>query len=355
MKKLYAFVLLCAMALGASAQAPLRKLHKAPVADKVTVLPAEDITATGFTARWEPLPGAFCYQVNVYEPVTITEAGKYILLEESFDYVNAGTMVEPYMPYEDSGDSYYYTFCFSDDFDWTDTPDWCATLGVFARGMVDGYIQSPYMDLTANGGKFEIEMCVVGYAGAEVEVVSHGLTEEKQQVTLENSGENWITLEFTNGIHDTYISYADNGISNDPEGIYANCFDFLDHFRVLQEYQVGDVALRPVAVTPDVFGTQVLYGTLPYANGAKHLCFDVLAAFKFDVPDSFKDYYMEYSDWSDMQHVYLEGYKDAIEEVDASSAAPRYFDLQGRAVSAENAKGGVFLKVTGNKTEKIIR
>lgn len=354
MKKIYAFVLLCAMALGAYAQAPLRKVHKAPSTEAVTVLPAEDITETGFTARWEPMPGAECYLVNVYEPVTITEAGKYILLEENFNLVNAGTFLEPYDPVENLDDDYEY-FCFSDDFDWTYTPDWWAFWGIFARGMVGGYIQSPYMDLTANDGKFELEICVQGYQGAMVEIISHGLVEEKHDVILEKSGENWITLEFTNGIHDTYITYADFGIENDPEGNYAACFDFLDEFRVMQDYKAGDVALRPVAVSTDVYGDRMAYGSLPYAYGAKHLAYDVQAVFVTDNPDNPIGYDTDYSPWSQLQHVYLEGYQNAIEEVGAPTAATRYFDLQGRAVSAEKAKGGVFVKVTGSKVEKIIR
>lgn len=354
MKKLYAFVLLCATAFGVSAQAPLRKVHKAPADEKITILPAEDITTTGFTARWEPMPGAECYLVNVFEPFTITEAGKYTLLEETFNLVNVGTQLEPYFPEENLDDDYVY-FCISDDFDWTDNPDWWAWWGVFARGMVSGYIQSPNMDLTANDGKFEVEMCIQGYQGARVQIVSHGSTEDKRDVYLEQTGSNWITLEFTNGVHDTYISYSDFGIENDPEGTYAACFDFLDDFRVMQDYKEGDVALRPVAVTNNIYDTQMLYGNLPYAYGAKHLAYDVQAVFVIPDPDAPRGERWEYSQWSDLQHVYLEGYKDAIEEVNAADAPVRYFDLQGRAVSADNAKGGVFLKVTGNKTEKIIR
>lgn len=355
MKKFYAFAILCAVAFGASAQAPLRKVRKAPSDEKVTVLPAEDITATGFTARWESLAGATCYQVNVYEPVTITEAGKYTLLEENFNLVNAGTQLEPYFPEENLDENFIY-FCFSDDFDWTYTPDWWAYWGVFARGMVSGaIIQSPYMDLTANDGKFEVEICVQGYQGASVVIISYGSTIEKQEVFLEQTGENWITLEFTNGIHDTYITYTDNGIADDPEGNYAACFDFLDDFRVMQDYKVGDVALRPVAVTPDIFGTQMLYGVLPYAYGAKHLAYDVQADFVTYDPDDPYNYDVEYSQWSDLQHVYLEGYQGSIEEISADNAAARFYDIQGREVSADNAKGGVFVKVTGNKVEKIIR
>lgn len=345
---------MCAMALGAAAQAPLRKMHKARSTEAVTVLPAEDITESGFTARWQPMPGAECYLVNVYEPVEITEAGKYILLEESFNLVNVGTQLEPYFPEENLDENYVY-FCFSEAFDWTYTPDWWAYWGVFARGMVSGYIQSPYMDLTANNGKFEVEICVEGYQGAMVQIVSHGIVDQKHEVVLERTGENWVTLEFTNGIHDTYISYSDFGIQNDPEGDYAACWDFLDDFRVMQDYQVGDLALRPVAITPDVYGDRMVYGSLPYAYGAKHLAYDVQAVFVTDNPDNPIGYDTDYSPWSELQHVYLEGYEDAIEEVSASEAAPRYFDLQGRAISADKAKGGVFIKVTGNKSEKIIR
>ncbi len=355
MKKFYAFVLLCAMALGASAQAPLRKVHKARSSQAVTVLPAEDVTSTGFTARWEPMPGAECYLVNVYEPVTITKAGKYTLLEENFNLVNVGTFLEPYFPEENLDDDYIY-FCFSDAFDWTYTPDWWAFYGVFARGMVGGYIQSPYMDLTANDGKFELEICVQGYMGAMVQIISHGDVDEKYDVVLEQSGDNWITLEFTNGIHDTYITYADFGIMNDPEGEYAACWDFLDEFRVMQDYKVGDVALRPVAVTNNVYGDRMVYGNLPYAYGAKHLAYDVQAVFVTFDPDDPYDYETEYTPFSKLEHVYLEGYEGSIAEAGAANnAAARYFDLQGRAVSADKAKDGVFVKVTGNKVEKIIR
>lgn len=263
------------------------------------VLEATDVTASGFTANWQAVPGVDGYSVYCYEPVTISAAGTYAVIEENFNLVNVGTTVEP----EFSDD-----FISLEDYGWVTSPDWQTYFGVFARGMVSGIVYSPSMDLTNNNGKYTITLEVVGEMGAEVILTTYGTTTDKRTLRLTQGGTNVFTETFSNGSHDTYFSFVDNGIVDDPEGLYTNKFDFLDDVVVTQELQAGDQALRLVAVG-ETNAAKYKFNELPFLYGAKRVCYDLYATViedeNPDDPDDIFYYEMYFSDYSDMMYVDL--------------------------------------------------
>ena len=348
MKKLYTFLIISTLALGAAAAPQMKAPKRAAGLDAVKVLPATDITAEGFTANWQAYPGAETYCVNIYEPIEIAADGRYSVLEENFNLVSKGTMLEPEFEEE-------LYISISEEYDWTYTPDWWVYGGVYARGMVSGAIvQSPYIDLTADGGKFTVDFSVVGYAGAQVRLTSYGSTTDVREFTLTQTGENVFSAEFTNGIHDTYLSYVDFGIIDDPEGDYAACFDFLDEITVSQQFKAGDVALRPVGIA-ETEATSITFEKLTYAYGAKHLAYDVQANIvTFNDPDDPYDYDVEYSDFSPLEHVYLTGYQGISSAVADADSDATFFTLRGIEVRAADLTPGLYIRRQGGKSQKVI-
>lgn len=348
MKKIYTFALIAFLSVGFGAQAAphLKSVKKAATMAAPVVLPATNVTDDGFTANWKAYPGAESYTVLVYEPVDIAADGEYTILEESFDLVSQGTTVEPYYPDE--------TYVALSDYDWTYTPDWTGLYPVFARGMVSGIVYSPYIDLTHNGGKFTVTFGVTGYSGALVKLTATGETAVTQEFTLTTNGYNEFTAEFTNGTHDTYLTFVDFGILNDPDGLYMDCFDFLDDIAVKQELAAGDTALR-IVDCKEAFGTTSYdFATLPYRYGANHLAYDVQANIvTFNDPDDPYDYDIEWSPYSELQHVYLG--TQGVADIEATGCdAPAYYTLQGVYVGSQATAPGIYVVRRGDKVTKEI-
>lgn len=350
MKKLY-FLLIAACLTLTPAQASVNKMAAArhATSSAPTTLPATNVTAEGFTANWKAFPGASCYQVTVFEPITVAEADTYCVLEESFDLVGIGTFAEP-----EFLDDWVVDFS---EYDFTFTPDWSGYLPVFARGMVGGIVYSPYIDLTNNDGKYTVELDIVGYAGSKITLKSIGTKEENAEFTCTATGLNRAVFNFTNGCHDTFLCYVDCGIPNDDDNLYSDCYAFIDNFAVYQDLKAGDTVLRLVSVhetEEDSGDTSHSFAKLPYRDGASHLAYDVMAInVIYNDPDDPWDYDIEYSDYSPLEHVFLVG--AGIENVATEAQAPaQYFNLQGQPVADPSAPG-IYIRRQGNSTTKIIR
>lgn len=141
MKKFYTLFCLFAMGAAAVAAAPLKMAKNVSRGASAPVtLPATNVTPDGFTANWEAYAGASLYQVMVFEPVVVPSDGEYAILQEDFSLVSKGSTIEPYVPDDMLVDL--------DELEWAWTPDWQIYLPLFSKGMVDGIVYSPYIDLT---------------------------------------------------------------------------------------------------------------------------------------------------------------------------------------------------------------
>lgn len=351
MKKIYLSLLTAAVAATPAFAAPM--LKGAPnrlVNVTPNVLPATDITETGFTANWESVAGAEGYAVFCYEPIQVTESGEYNVLEESFNLVNQGSTVEPVWH---EG----FSCTLDTDYDYTFTPDWTVVGAAFARGMVSGNLYTPYVDLTNNGGHYRLEMDVIAQGGTKFSVRSVGTTEETQTYVCTETGWQTVSFEFSNGSHDTYLYIVDEGIVGDDDGEYANVLSWFDNVRFVQNLQAGDTFLRLVALKDGVNApdTSVRFDDMKFLYEATHLCYDLYAAyFYYDDPDDPWNYDVDYSKYSALQHLTLlsTGVSDIINE-----AVPvTVFDLQGRFVgrSTEGLDEGIYIVRQGDKSRKIM-
>jgi len=345
MKKIYTLALIAIASAGLCAQAAprLKSAKRAATTAAPVVRPATNITNEGFTANWDVYPGAETYTVAVYEPIEIASDGEYTILEENFNLVSQGTTVEPYFPDD--------TFVALSDYDWTYTPDWTGLYPVFARGMVSGVILSPYIDLTHDDGKFTVTFSVTGYGGAVVKLTSTGETEQTKEFTLTSTGYNTFTAEFTNGTHDTYLTFVDFGILDDPDGLYTDCYDFLDEIAVKQDLKAGDTALR-IVDCKEAESNSYDFVTLPYRYGATRLAYDVQANIvTFNDPDDPWNYDVEWSPYSELQYVTLG--TQGVTDVEATAGTPaQYYTLQGVYVGTQAPAPGIYVVRRGDKTTK---
>lgn len=355
MKRLYTLIALavagCAIA---SAAVPRKGMHKAPVSETpVTVKEATNVHRNGFTANWEAFsnPNTNNYCIGVYEPIEVSADDEYAVLSEGFDLQPLGTTVEPF----EADDIMLYL----DDYDWTDTPDWTLYYPILAKGMVNGIVLSPYIDLTNNGGKYSVVIGVVGYQGAEVHLTSSGTVEDERVVKLYTTGYNEIRLDFTNGAHDTYFTYVDYGVIDDPDLKYNTCWDFLDDFTVLQNLKAGDTFLRPLALAetePDaaVPPTSHVFDNLKYLNGASKVAYDVQANIVYyNDPDDPYDYDVERSAYSPLMYVDLTAAGISDVAADDANEPVRYYNLQGIEIQGQS-ENGIFIRRQGNKATKVI-
>lgn len=105
---------------------------------KPVVLPATNVSETGFTASWEKIYNAQIYKVNLYEfAVTKQDNEEVMLLSEEFDLVKTGTPDAPSAP---TGYGYSYSL-----FDEGLTPtEWSGIFPIWADGMVGGKAGGEY-------------------------------------------------------------------------------------------------------------------------------------------------------------------------------------------------------------------
>lgn len=347
MKKLYFLLFLLSMP-AVMLQAAPRKIapRKAAAVATPQVLPATNVTPTSFTANWKAVPGATVYQVTAYEPIDIPADGAYTLLAENFNRIKLGSFAEPaYL------DEFYVDMT---DYGWTDNPDWSVLYPVFGGGMLAGVIYTPYIDLTNDGGKFTVKLGITGYGGGEVHVTSIGSGEEQEKIlTLTRTGYNEFSVEFTNGMHDTYLTIIDYGIVDDPDGTYADCFDYLDDFAIEQNLKAGDTYLRLVEMVETEEGVNTTswdFNNMEFLYGATRLAYDVMAIeVSYNDPDDPWDYDVFYSDYSPLEYVTLNA---GITDATVDNAVPvEYFNLQG--IRVDNPSEGVYIRRQGRSTSKV--
>lgn len=353
MKRNYILLLALLLGAGTAAQAasPNYKMSKQRrlVSVKPNVLPATEITETGFTANWDAVAGADGYAVFCYEPTIVAEPGEYAIIDETFNLVNIGSTVEPVWH---EG----FSCTLDKDYDFTYSPDWTVIGAAFAKGMVSGNLYTPYCDLTNDGGKYKLTLDMVAQAGTIISVKSTGTTEETQQKVCTQTGSNVLEFEFTNGSHETYIYIVDMGIEGDDEGEHINDLSWFDEVIISQNLQAGDKVLRLVDINEavDAPGHSCRFDNMKFLYGAKHLCYDLYAAYVWEDPEDDWNYEIDYSEYSDLQDVELisTGVSDVSVECNASVGV---YDLQGRKIadSADNLPAGLYIVKEGNKARKV--
>lgn len=327
-------------------RAPQRLVNVTPV-----TTPATDITATGFTANWQSVPGASGYAVFCYEPITIEETGDYYVLNESFNLVNIGSTVEPVWDEN-------FSCTLDGDYDFTFTPDWTVIGAAFAKGMVSGNVYTPYTDLTNDNGKYKLHINIVAQQGTKISVKSIGTTTQTQRKTTTQLGGEELVFEFTNGAHDTYIYIVDEGIEGDDEGEYINVLSWFDDIKISQHLTAGDTILRLVDINEAVEAPNhsCRFDNMKFLYGATDLCYDLYAAYVDEGdPDDWWDDEVDYSRYSALEYVQLPSVGVAETATDATEC--EIFDINGRRAGSDfdALAPGMYIVRQGNTTRKIMK
>ncbi len=214
----------------------------APIVTK----PATDILSDGtYTANWEASPKAQEYLVSNYKVFTApTDIDDYTVLEDSFDKVTVGTVENPYQLFN-------MEFMSLDEY--CDNPGWVGYLVGLADGAIGGVgypqygmggeIQTPWLTLTADDGKFTVLVSAYGEEGDMLCVVnSNGkgfylpLAPEYQDYLLEFEG---------GSDYDCLAFYT----------LYKSTF-FIDYIDIAQNLKTGD---RILSQDGDVYTTETSY------------------------------------------------------------------------------------------------
>lgn len=221
---------------------------------------ATGITATGYTATWDKTPKASKYIVNNYNVTEITEDGSYAILHDDFAKATEGTRENPVSV--DSPDAY------------TIIPGWGGNKYIIAEGMLGGdegtmrprpnpgYLQTPSLDLSADGGKYTISIKAYGEEGDYLSVYRVGYTVDGQlnihsTTPFPASGYIEETWEMEDGASDMKISIEPKNMKR----------FFLDEITISQKMTKGSFIKKKISSTEvDAPATSLAFDGLD-ANG----------------------------------------------------------------------------------------
>ena len=217
--------------------------------DTPEVLPATNVTSTGFTANWTAVDSAAFYEVDVVANLPIASAGTATIEDEGFDGVDMGTETSPAY-HTMQGDLNAYTRY----------PDWYGVTLMLAEGKVGlknyaaamgvySMLYTPVYQVSDTPGTVKLSLtadAVNCSAQTELGVVMVEITEtgetpvgDWQFATLTGTGKQ---LDFTLGACGSY--YIAIGF-NDPADPYGtNAVVYIDQLTVTQEVEAGATLSR---------------------------------------------------------------------------------------------------------------
>ena len=217
--------------------------------DTPEVLPATNVTSTGFTANWTAVDSAAFYEVDVVANLPIASAGTATIEDEGFNGVDMGTETSPAY-HTMQGDLNAYTRY----------PDWYGVTLMLAEGKVGlknyaaamevySMLYTPVYQVSDTPGTVKLSLTVDAVscsAQTKLGVVMVEITEtgetpvgDWQFATLTGTGKQ---LDFTLGACGSY--YIAIGF-NDPADPYGtNAVVYIDQLKVTQELEAGAVLSR---------------------------------------------------------------------------------------------------------------
>lgn len=209
-------------------QQPLSNSVKALGISKPELKEATDITATGYTANWEPTPKAQSYEVTNYSIYTAAEDEEaHVILDEDFSKVDVPFTTDEPVEMEGAGRLDEYT----------QLPGWQGNNYTLAEGMlggmgdpqyqIQGIVATPLLTLGNNGGNFEVTVDAWGHQG-DILFVQCG--EETQGMQFSATGIQYATLKFKKGHNDDQLIFYS----------YNSLPFFLDKIQVVQNLHKGD-------------------------------------------------------------------------------------------------------------------
>lgn len=220
------------------------------------VLPAENVKANSFTARWERLGHASSYRVDVSRVTRAVEDMKgVVVLDESFDGIDEEGM-DWISPYDYSANGW-------------GTTGWCSTQPCWKPGMagttgtswigVAGLVFTPRLDLSCNpGGGFDVEATVVTTVASFMDAEGNSYPEGMFVMVLNSHTD---TRALASGFFETpepgehtatvHVDVPEDVDLSDVIVAFMNMSGtqfYVDHAKITQDLKAGDVLVTPYRV-----------------------------------------------------------------------------------------------------------
>lgn len=300
------------------------------------MLPATDVTEGAYTANWSKAAHATSYDINTYDVVTVPEDNdQYIIMDENFSNSQAqsdGSILFMGNMETVSLDDY------TDNSGWegsgTLVGDGC--IGCYTDtqygGMVTYELSSPMLDLSHNGGVYEI--------------------------TLEYSVQNADDYLIVQGGDVNYVSLKGNGTSDFTTATCSMDQGYNGEYLLFYTYNNSPFLLRKVTVTQALNQGEKVFS---FRNAVQDLT-DTWFRFESVTPGVEHAYqaasiYNRYGTvyHSDFSEPYLVGSESVgIEESLAGTASQgkaTYYDLTGRRIM--QPQHGIYIRVVDGKAAKV--
>ncbi len=197
-----------------------------------TATEATGVSANGFTANWNRLPKATGYIVHPYKYETATEDGVKNVLTDDFAKATEGTVAAP--------------VTITDPDEVTATPGWIGRNFITAKGMFGAnagrfpmnlsYVQTPMLNLAANGGKYKIHIKAYGTTGDNLSVYRVGYTvggalNAHKVTAFDANGYAEDTWEMDDGVEEMRLSIEESKLKK----------YLIDEISITQETKAGTV------------------------------------------------------------------------------------------------------------------
>lgn len=312
------------------------------------VLPVDDSTPNGYTARWLPVEGADDYALYDYLYYTAAQNG------EPFDYINTdfsaiteGSVDNPAVP---GGGSDFYAYLDA----WVDRADWMAYMPMFADGclafdnsyssMMPAGLSSPTFRIAEQGEDLHLSIDVMS---PELQMMTLYVYGDKGPLGEEEIplSPKWATHEIT--LHDCPAEVSFELVIEDMDPGFA----YIDNLHIWQNLRSGTSAR--VATNYLETADTKLYVTTPNTPDGYRHAFSV-SAYKYEIDEEgdVVDYVMSY--WTDP--VFVDGLgPEGISDVHADGSClgrptngsfAGVYNLQGHHESAPSAFDGHLWKPT---------
>lgn len=297
-----------------------------------------EVTANGYSANWEPSPKADGYVVSNYRVYTVKDDVETVdILHETFDKVEEGSIEAPVG---------LYNVVHPRNLDaYTINPGWMGIATYLARGMIGtrsymgitGMIQTPALDLSGDGGRFQVHVRVIGDSDAtdEMLVVQAGMEE-------------FLAFPIKAGEMVEHTYDFECGSAGMPLALYSyNGFPFyIDEISVTQTLPSGTKVFSEIE-------NRLIEGVNSNATRFEGLdaASDNYAYRVFAYRDFMGSRVYSVSDAA--AHVYLNSAIETLERDDCEMPA-YYFRLDGRAVDGIPSVPGIYIRKTPAQTNKIV-
>ena len=212
---------------------------------KPEVYPATNVTESGFDISWTKFYNARSYSVDLSKIISATsDMQGVVVLEENFDDITDGT---PELPGMDWGLSFDFADNGMSDTHWVSyQAQWAqgmaGTRGTNAWTGIPGFIASPVLDLSNNGGAFDVELTVYTMnADDEIAVMI--------QPDLDGNATKYETFrcDGPQGTYSATVHFENGGIDNCHISVMSMAGNqlYLDNIKITQDLKQGETCTAP--------------------------------------------------------------------------------------------------------------